>query len=144
MSKPLTIECSIHVDRRGHGARKVLEHGPPPLAAPTTRVPRVSKLMALALRLDKLVASGEVKDYAELARIGRVTRARVGQIVSLVYLAPDIQEALLLLPAVEQGRDPIILRDLLPIAAEPDWHRQRRHWRELATRRKGPEDHDSK
>jgi hypothetical protein len=59
---------------------------------------------------------------------GNVTRARVCQIMNLVYLAPDIQEAILHLPRTQRGRDPIILADLQPIAATPDWRRQRRWW----------------
>jgi hypothetical protein len=31
----------------------------------------------------------------------------------------------------QQGRDPIILADLLPIAAQIDWRKQRRLWRQL-------------
>ena len=38
-------------------------------------LPRVSKLMALAIRFDGLVRRGEVRDYADLARLGYVTRA---------------------------------------------------------------------
>jgi len=60
-----------------------------------------------------------------------VTRARVCQIMSLLHLAPDIQEALLFLPRTQRGRDPIILADLLPIAAAIDWRKQRRLWRQL-------------
>jgi hypothetical protein len=131
VSKPLTVECSIHVERRGKGARKLLEAGEAPPTPPPGRVPRVSRLMALALKFDAMVAAGEVRDYAELARLGHVTRARLSQIVSLTLLAPDIIEALLLLPMVESGRDPLILADLLPIAAEPDWPKQRRLWREV-------------
>jgi hypothetical protein len=88
--------------------------------------------MALAIRFDGLVRRGEVADQAELARLGHVTRARITQIMNLLCLAPDIQESLLFLAPVERGRDPLVLRDLLPIAAEPDWQRQRRKWRELA------------
>jgi len=60
-----------------------------------------------------------------------VTRARVSQIVNLLYLAPDIQEALLFLPPTQQGRDPILLAELMPIAATFDWRKQRRLWRQL-------------
>jgi hypothetical protein len=47
------------------------------------------------------------------------------QIMNLLNLAPDIQEQLLELPRVESGREPVILRELQPIAAEADWRRQR-------------------
>jgi hypothetical protein len=51
--------------------------------------------MALALRLEKLLATGVVKDFRTLARLGHVSPARISQIMSLLHLAPDIQEALL-------------------------------------------------
>ena len=44
-----------------------------------------------------------VKDYAELARPGRVSRARMTQIMNLLMLAPDIQEEILFLPRIERG-----------------------------------------
>ncbi len=128
---PLTVECDLHVRPQFRG-RKELREGPDPrLAVPEGRVPRVARLMALALRLDGLVRSGAVKDYAELARLGRVTRARVSQITSLVNLAPDIVEQLLFLPPTLRGDDPLVLRQLLPIASQPDWQRQRRMWAAL-------------
>jgi hypothetical protein len=67
----------------------------------------------------------------EAARLGHVTRARISQVMSLLYLAPDLQEQILFLPRIERGRDTVILRDLLPIAALADWRRQRRLWRRL-------------
>ena len=60
-------------------------------AVPVGRVPRISRLMALAVRLEGLVRAGRVKDYAELARLGGVSRARVTQVLNLRNLAPSIQ-----------------------------------------------------
>jgi len=90
------------------------------------RVPRVAKLMALAIRFEVLIRDGVVADYAERARLGHVSRARITQIANLLNLAPDIQEAILFLPAVERGKDPITERDLRPIVAIADWKTQRR------------------
>lgn len=91
--------------------------------------PRISKLMALAIKFEALVQSGKVKDYAELARLGHVTRARMSQIISLLNLAPDIQEAILFLPKTVKGRDPVCARDVIRLAAaEVDWERQREGW----------------
>jgi hypothetical protein len=87
--------------------------------------------MALALRLDELVRTGQVPSYSALASLGHVTRARISQIMNLLHLAPDIQEALLFLPPTQRGRDVIILADLQPIAAAVDWRKQRRLWRKL-------------
>ena len=60
-----------------------------------------------------------------------MSRARITQYMSLLNLAPDIQEAILYIPPVEQGRDPIRELILRPIAAEPDWARQGRMWGRL-------------
>ena len=92
------------------------------------RIPRVARLMALAIRLEDLISSGQVPNYAALADLAHVSRPRITQIINLVLLAPDIQESLLFLPAVQGGPDPITERDLRPIAAEPNWARQRALW----------------
>jgi len=131
MSPPLRIECEFHFDRWGQGARKVVAPGPAPAEAVPGRVPRVARLLALAIRLAEQHRQGVFASYTEIASLGKVTRARISQIVGLVNLAPDIQEAILFLPRVERGRDPVILADLLPIAATPDWRRQRKMWADL-------------
>jgi hypothetical protein len=125
----LTVEGTIHFARKG--AQKELRMGPAPTPPEPGRVPRVARLMALAIRFDRFVREGVVADYAELARLGHVTRARVTQIMNLLHLAPDIQEAILFLPKVQQGRDPIVLRELQAITHVADWRRQRKMWREL-------------
>jgi hypothetical protein len=130
MSPTLTIALPVHFERSGHGSRKELCAGAQTPAPPPGRVPRVSRLMALALRLEALVRSGQIRRYCELAELGHVTRARISQIVSLINLAPDIQEALLFLPPTLRGRDAIILADMQPITAALDWRKQRRLWRQ--------------
>lgn len=118
---------------REHNARravqKVREQNKPP--AEPGRVPRVAKLMALAIRFDYLLEQGLVRDQTELAELGHVTRARITQVMNLLHLAPDIQEAVLSLPRVRSGRDPIRERHIRAIAAEPDWQTQRARWRQV-------------
>jgi hypothetical protein len=128
VNEPLTYECSVHFRRRGRGARKELATGPNTASrvAESGRVPRVARLMALAIRFEGYLRAGQVSDHTELAELGHVTRARISQIMSLLNLAPDIQEAILFLPRTEQGRDAIHLRDLQPIARTVDWRKQRR------------------
>jgi hypothetical protein len=87
--------------------------------------------MALAIRFEQLIRAGAVADYAELAHLGHVTRARITQIMNLRLLAPDIQEQLLFLPHIQRGRSSIHLRHLQPIAAIPDWRKQRKIWQKL-------------
>jgi hypothetical protein len=99
--------------------------------AATGRVPRISKLMALAIRMEKLVAEKHSSDYAELASHGSVSRPRLSQIMSLTNLAPDIQETLLFLPKTMAGPDPITERRLRSIAQTIDWGRQKELFREL-------------
>ncbi|GIW90168.1 MAG: hypothetical protein KatS3mg109_0600 [Pirellulaceae bacterium] len=128
----LTIECDVHFRRYGRGSRRELRAGQEPQGpVEPGRVPRVSRLMALAIRFDGLIRDGVVANYAELAELGHVTRARISQIMNLLNLAPDIQEELLFLPRIQRGRDPIHLRQLQPIASTADWRKQRRLWREL-------------
>jgi hypothetical protein len=131
MSTPLTIEFAVHFQRETRGRKELREGAPPARLTETGRIPRVAKLLALALRFDGLLRDGTVKDYAELARLGHVTRARISQIMSLVLLAPDIQEAVLFLAPTREGRDPIQLRHLLPITAALDWKQQRKAWSAL-------------
>src|SRR5262249_59893488 len=79
MSKALTVERDVHFNRtsRGRGYRKELRVGPEPEAVDPGRVPRVARLMALAIRFDRLIRDGEIANYAELARLGHVTTARI-------------------------------------------------------------------
>ncbi len=101
----------------------------PPVAA----IPRVSKLMALAIHFDRLLRSGEIADVNELAELCHVTQPRISQILALNMLAPEIQEQLLFLPEVASGRPVVHERMLRPIAAEVDWGRQREIWTNMST-----------
>lgn len=51
--------------------------------------------------------------------------------MNLRNLAPDIQEQLLLLPAVAKGREVVTERNLRPIVSELDWRVQRKLWQGL-------------
>jgi hypothetical protein len=97
----------------------------------TGKLPRVTRLMALAIKFDGLVRDGVARDYADLARLGFVTRARMTQIMNLLNLAPDIQEEILVLPKTVVGRDAASERSLRRITAIVRWDRQRKAWREM-------------
>lgn len=124
----VTTDHSVQFSR-GRGSRKKLGTSATGSSEFIGRVPRVAKLMALAIRLDGLIRDGVVADQAELARGGHVTRARLTQIMNLLCLAPDIQEAILFSPPVVNGRPQLTERDVRPIAAEAGWARQRRAWK---------------
>lgn len=125
----VTLTKPIHFATRHRGRREIVP-GPKPVSDVTDegRVPRIARLMALAIRIDGLISARAITDLAEAASIGHVTRARMTQIANLLLLAPDIQIALLELPRVRAGRDSIVETHLRSIAAEPCWNRQRAAW----------------
>ena len=84
--------------------------------------------MALAIGFDQLIQDGVVEDQGEIARLGHVTPARLSQIMGMLYLAPEIQEAILFLPRVNEGRDMVTEREVRRITRSLDWDEQRRCW----------------
>ncbi|MCC6678165.1 MAG: hypothetical protein IT436_13575 [Phycisphaerales bacterium] len=131
MSDGLTLTFTVHRARNRKGGVVLREGVAPVPEARPGRVPRVARLAALAVRFEGLVRSGAVRDYAELARLGHVTRARVTQIMNLAVLAPDVLEEILHLPLVTRGRDPLNERDLRSLSTTLNWAVQRTRWRAL-------------
>jgi hypothetical protein len=136
MNRPVSVDFQFSIKQRGRGAKKRIIEG----AAPSDeskpaleRIPRISRYMALAIHFEELIRQGVVTDYADLARLGHVTRARVTQIMNLRLLAPDIQEELLALPTVQSGRARIHLRQLQAIVVTTDWRAQRKLWKSMVT-----------
>lgn len=122
MNGPLSIKRKVEFRRKSIDQAVRLE----PRVVRQGRIPRVTKLLALAHRFEQLLRDGTVKDYAELARLGQVTRARITQIMNLLNLAPEIQEEILMLPPVLNGRDPITERQVRQLVAISNWKMQRR------------------
>ena len=133
MTKAITVDRKFHV-RSGRRNRQQIRTGETTMNA-TGRIPRISRLMALAIRFDQLIRDGVVTDQAELARLGRVSRARLTQVMNLLNLAPNIQEDLLILSVGEQSHSLATERALRHVAAVLDWRDQRRMWFGGATRR---------
>ena len=123
----ITVERKVRFGQ-ARGRRKSAHAGSGGAETPTGRIPRVARLMALAIRFDQLIRDGVVADQAELARVGHVSRARLTQIMNLLNLAPGIQEEILFLPPTDRGRDAVTERDLRPITAITGWSKQRRMW----------------
>jgi len=128
-AKGLEVSFTFQPKKRGNGRSRPIEEK---RSGESGSIPRVTKLMALAIRFDGLIKRGDVRDYADLARLGYVTRARITQIMNLLNLAPDIQEEILFLPRTVKGRDPIREKHLRPIAAVSHWNRQRKMWASIA------------
>lgn len=89
------------------------------------KVPQVSRLLALAMRYDRLLRDRTVPDFNALCRHAGVSKPRMTQILNLLNLAPDIQAEILTLPEIRQSRGYFTERKLRPIAQESDWNIQR-------------------
>lgn len=131
----LTIVAHVHFKRDKHGKRRLVVGPTPEPVCPEEqgRLPRLARLMALAIHFEGLLERGEVNDMADIARLGHVTRARVTQIMNLRFLAPEIQQALLDLPPTTTGRDTLGYRDVQPLTVTPKWTQQREMWKTLAS-----------
>jgi DNA invertase Pin-like site-specific DNA recombinase len=95
------------------------------------RVPRITRLLALALKFERLIESGVVSNYAAMAQVARVSRSRVTQMTSLLNLAPDIQEEILFLPLPEARQLRISEPSLRKLTATLLWNQQREQWKTL-------------
>lgn len=102
--------------RRQVGARpepRALRSAPP-------QVPKVTRLLVLGHHFERLVRDGVVRNYAEIARMTGLTRARMTQILDLTLLAPDVQEHLLLLQGTGERRR-FMERSLHRLALQSVW-----------------------
>jgi len=111
--------------RREKGSETILE--PPTDTRP--RIPRLTRLMALAIKFQGMLDRGEVEDYSDLAKLGYVTRARITQIMNLLHLAPNIQEEIL---SHKVCSPRIFERRLRLVTAQVLWQDQRFLWRSMS------------
>ena len=128
MSNAVSVDFQFSIKQRGRGAKKQIVEG----AAQSDeskpaleRIPRISRYVALAIHFEDLIRQGVVTDYADLARLGHVTRARVTQIMNLRLLAPKIQEEILL--ELQPTRQ-IQLRAMQEITVQFCWQKQLELW----------------
>ena len=107
------------------------EQSAPTLPTPPARLPRITRLMALAIKFQDMVDRGEVRDYADLARLGFVTRARLTQIMNLLLLAPGIQAEIL--NWADSAAQPLGLseRTIRPVAQILLWSQQLQMWKKI-------------
>jgi hypothetical protein len=92
LAQERTGKLSCGSEKAGRTGSGTTEEDPVP-----ERVPRIARLMALALKFEQMMRQSLVTDYSVLATLGRVSRARVTQIMNLLNLAPDLQEQILFL-----------------------------------------------
>jgi len=90
--------------------------------------PRISRLLALALKMEEMIQDGTVKKYSDLARLGQVSAARITQMMNLLHLAPDIQEQILSPDTPMIGLRESAVRKLSSVVL---WDQQRASWQDL-------------
>lgn len=114
------ITGTLHRVQRGHGKCFVSE--PPP--GPVRRPARVAVMLALAHKIQEAIDTGKLLDRADVARKLGFTRARITHLMDLTLLAPDLQEHVLGLEAID-GVEPLSERELRRIAHAGSWVEQR-------------------
>jgi hypothetical protein len=113
---------------RRRGSRVSFVDEPPPAPRePSRRPAKVARMLALAHHLQRAIDDGAVADRAAVARKLGLTRARVTQLLDLLLLAPDLQQAVLGLDAVD-GAEPMSERALRAVAHAGSWVEQRGAW----------------
>ena len=103
---------------------------------PPARIPRISRLMALAIHYQEMLRTGEANDMIELSRRAKVSQPRMSQIMALNLLAPDIQTALLDLPPQSKGKPFLHEKRIRPITAMLEWTEQRVAWQQILVAKK--------
>jgi hypothetical protein len=122
MTSAPTATCVVKFEQSpGRAPRKKQ----PPLES---RVPRVARLLGLAHRIERMIHEGELKDWADAARLVGVTRARMTQIANLLLLAPHIQELLLAGSSVVASDDRVSEHVLRSVVSDASWEQQERQW----------------
>ena len=110
----------------------------PPDAAP---VVNVGAPVALGPRIcrgtprirESVALCSQAIPYFAIPMRFQLTRARITQLMNLTLLAPDIQEQVLFLEAVD-GREPMSERDLRTVIYAGDWGAQRVQWSDRISR----------
>ena len=105
--------------------------------ASSQRVPRIARLMALALKFEQMMREGVVHNYAVLAALGQVSRSRLTQVMNLLNLAPDIQEQILFLTWETAEQRGIHERSVRQLSSQLSWTEQRARWHVLSSPRSG-------
>ena len=129
--KLLAQERTRKLSCRAEKARRKTDGGTIEQNQVPERVPRIARLMALALRFEQMMQQAVVTDYAVLASLGRVSRSRVTQIMNLRNLAPDLQEQILFLKAETAERQGICEQSIRRLSSVLLWSDQRAHWNAL-------------
>ena len=112
-----TIRSAFPPGRRAERRAKAREQQPAATSPPGPS--RAARMLALAHYIEGLIEAGRLSGYAAAARELGLTRARLTQVMGLLVLAPEIQEA------VSVGKLRASERVLRRTVREPEWELQR-------------------
>ena len=119
MSGVTTITVRVPLTVRHRPGRKTVVT-PGGIAPITTRAdPALVKALGRAFRWRKMLETGRYASLSDIARVEKIDRTYVGDILRLTLLAPGIVEAIL------DGRHAVEVT--LPVLMKPlraEWHRQ--------------------
>jgi len=132
----LAITTTLHRARRGRATAFHIVAARPAEPDPVRSPARVALLLALAATIDLAIDNSRLASQREAARCLGLSPARITQLLAMLLLAPDLQEQILLLEAVD-GLEPITERQLRPLTRVLDWSEQRAMWQQLVVRRDG-------
>ncbi len=91
----------------------------------------LARMLAVAHCIARLIDTGAIRDHAEAARRLGVTRARASQLARLCWLAPSIQERILLDDTFDVHE-----RDLRSVFRHIDWRDQDRALAQIVERKR--------
>jgi hypothetical protein len=90
---------------------------------------RLRRTLVLAHQLKHLLESRQMRSMVKLAKWLKLTFGRVSQMMSLLYLAPDIQEQILC--SNEVWIQQVTEEEARKIVSELLWEKQRKRWDHL-------------
>jgi hypothetical protein len=122
----LTIETPNHFKRAKAGKKTIaVGPAPEPNSPPSDPIPRISRLVALTIHFDGLIRDGVVKNYADLARLGSVSRARITQIMNILALPPWKRDEILITWCAATRCGEATERNFRIVSGEEIWNLQR-------------------
>ena len=122
----ITVSQTITLTKSNKGRKRIQAGDAVVPVRPRGSIPRISRLMALAIKYQGMLDRGEVSGVTELARLCHVSQPRMSQILNLNLLSPSVEEKILFLPEQTVGKPTIHERSLRMACTVIDWESQSR------------------
>ena len=94
----VAVRYKVEFTRGRKGQKRLAAPALPPERPPIdpATVPRITRMLVLGYHFERLVREGKVKNYAEIAKLAGLSRARIAQLTDLPLLPPRLQQDILL------------------------------------------------